>query len=241
VFGLSAATLLAIGISNIKLFGTTDRMAMEVLIRGVIFGAMVGMPASLGYLALLQRRTDVDTGFWAKVWKGPIGKLAFSIAKRSGGLKPATAAMTHRATELSLGLAGEQLYESLPKETQAALSEVPAVLKRLQDDAQSLRKRLEQLQTALVESHTVSDSPEFAELRTMRDEVQAKLGESVGTLETLRLGLLRLHAGSATVDGFTTHLGVAAEVSNQVARLVSAREDVEHALRFPSPPVVTPA
>ena len=241
MFGISVATLIGIGIFNVKLFNPTGRLIENILLYGLAWGGGAGMLSTLGYLALLQRRTDVDTGFWAKVWRGPIGRFAFSIAKRSGGLKPAAAAMTHRATELSLGLAAEQLYESLPKETQQSLHEVPAVLKRLQDDAQSLRKRLEQLQGALNESAVVNDSPEFAELQSMRDEVQARLGESVGTLETLRLGLLRLHAGSATVEGFTTHLHLAADVSDQVSRLVAAREDVEHVLRFPSPPAITPA
>jgi hypothetical protein len=238
-FAVGVASLIAIAVQNFPF--STERQFLPVIVPLIAYGGGVGFLSALGYLALLQRRTDVDTGFWAKIWKGPIGRLAFSIAKRSGAVKPAASAMTHRATELSLGLAAEQLYESLPKETQQSLQEVPAILKRLQDDAQSLRKRLNQLQGALNESQSVADSPEFSELQSMRDEVQARLGESVGTLETLRLGLLRLHAGSATVEGFTTHLHLAADVSDQVSRLVSARDDVEKALRFPSPPAVTPA
>src|SRR5688572_20463124 len=216
----------------------TNRLG-EWLIRAGIGSWMVGLPSSLGYLALLQRRTDVDTGFWAKVWRGPLGRLAFSIAKRSGGARPAVAAMTHRATELSLGLAAEQLFESLPKDTQKALGDLPAVLARLQKDAQNLRARYESLQEAL--AGKVAADPEYDDLRTMRDEMHARLGEAVGSLETMRLGLLRLHAGSQTVEGLTTHLGIAAEVSAQVARLVSAHQDVEKALKFPSGPVPTPA
>jgi len=200
----------------------------------------IGISTTLGYLTLLQRRTDVDTGFWARVWRGPLGRLAFSIAKRSGGGRPAVAAMTHRATELSLCLAAEQLYESLPKETRHELRDLPAVLKRLQNDAQALRKRYESLQEALSASNTANE-PEFDDLREMRDEVQARLGEAVGTLETLRLGLLRLHAGSATVEGFTTHLDIAAEVSTQISRLISAHQDVERALLFPREIAATPA
>jgi hypothetical protein len=213
---------------------------LEWLMRVGAAAGMIGMPSALGYLALLQRRTDVDTGFWARVWRGPLGRLAFSIAKRSGGVKPAASAMTHRATELSLGLAAEQLYESLPKESRQELRELPAVLTRLQKDAQSLRKRYESLQEALAGS-TAANAPEFDDLRAMRDEVQARLGEAVGTLETLRLGLLRLHAGSATVEGFTTHLDIAAEVSTQVSRLIAAHQDVEQSLKFPREIAATPA
>ena len=200
----------------------------------------VGITSTLGYLALLQRRTDVDTGFWARVWRGPLGRLAFSIAKRSGGARPAVAAMTHRATELSLGLAAEQLYDSLPKDSRQQLGDIPALLKRLQSDAQSLRKRYESLQEALGDS-AAANTPEYDDLRAMRDEVQARLGEAVGTLETLRLGLLRLHAGSMTVDGFTTHLDVASEMSEQVSRLIAAHQSVDRVLEFPRQPAPTPA
>ena len=239
VFGVSVATMIGIGITNVAISSGTGRGLMNALVALISFGGMIGFPASLGYLALLQRRTDVDTGFWAGVWRGPLGRLAFSIARRSGGARPAVAAMTHRATELSLGLAAEQLYETLPKETRVALGDLPAVLQRLQDDAQSLRKRYESLQEAL--SGKMGSDPEYQDLRAMRDDMHARLGEAVGALETMRLGLLRLHAGSQTVEGLTTHLGIAAEVSAQVARLVSAHQDVERALRFPSEPVVTPA
>ena len=200
----------------------------------------IGISSTLGYLALLQRRTDVDTGFWARVWRGPLGRLAFSIARRSGGARPAVAAMTHRATELSLGLAAEQLYDSLPKDSRQQLSEIPALLKRLQGDAQSLRKRYESLQEALGDS-AAANTPEYDDLRAMRDEVQARLGEAVGTLETLRLGLLRLHAGSMTVDGFTTHLDVASEMSEQVSRMIAAHNSVDRVLEFPRTAAPTPA
>jgi hypothetical protein len=219
---------------------STEQTLLNVVGPIIGIGGAIGFLSALGYLALLQRRTDVDTGFWARVWRGPLGRLAFSVAKRSGGATPAVAAMTHRATELSLGLAAEQLFETLPRETQKALGDLPAIVRKLQDDAQSLRCRYESLQEGLAGSSTAGN-PEFDDLRTMRDDVQARLGESVGTLETLRLGLLRLHAGSGTIEGLTTHLGIAAEVSDQVSRLVSAQEDVERVLLFRSDPTPTPA
>ena len=247
VFGASVLTGIGLGVgsmaSHVIKALVNSRAAgpwLEWLLRAGIVSGMVGMPSSLAYLALLQRRTDVDTGFWDRVWRGPLGRIAFSIAKRSGGGRPAVAAMTHRATELSLGLAAEQLYDTLPKASRQALSDLPPVLRRLQADAQSLRRRHESLQEALAGSGS-ANSPEFDDLRDMRDEVQARLGEAVGTLETLRLGLLRLHAGSATVEGFTTHLDVAAEVSQQVQRLIAAESDVERTLAFPREIATTPA
>jgi len=46
-------------------------------------------------------------------------------------------------------MAAEQLYESLPKETQRQLRDLPDVVHRLEDDAQRTRHRLEELQEAL--------------------------------------------------------------------------------------------
>jgi serine/threonine-protein kinase len=203
------------------------------------FAVGMGTLSVLGLLALAQRHRDVDAEFWARVWQGRIGKLAFSIARKLLGNRSRESAMTHRATELSLGMAAEQLYESLPKEHRLALHDLPALLKRLQDDAQSLRKRYDDIQEALGAAGDAS-SPEYADIRAVRDEAHAKLAEAVGALETIRLNLLRLHAGSATVEGVTTHLGLAADVSEEVERLIAAHDDVERILRFPRPPVVSP-
>ena len=178
-------------------------------------------------MTLQQRHRDIDTELWAKLWMGRIGKLAFSVARRFLGDQVHKSSMTHRATELSLGLAAEQLYESLPKETRQALVGLPALLARLQDDAQALRKHYDELQETLAVSTDEASSAEYAQLRATRDAAHAKLGEAVGALETIRLELLRLHAGSATVEGLTTHLGLAAEVSNEVRRLIAARDEVE--------------
>jgi serine/threonine-protein kinase len=237
-FGVGVTSL--VGVVTLNLGFSANQLYENIILPLIAFGGGSGFLATVGYLALLQQRSDVDTGFWARVWRGPLGRLAFSVAKRSGGSRTAVAAMTHRATELSLGLAAEQLYDTLPRESRQELRELPAVLKRLQSDAQSLRKRYDALQEALSASSTANE-PEFDDLREMRDEVQARLGEAVGTLETLRLGLLRLHAGSATVEGFTTHLDIAAEVSTQVSRLISAHQDVERALQFPREIAATPA
>jgi eukaryotic-like serine/threonine-protein kinase len=202
---------------------------------------VVGCGAALAYLAMLQRRRDVDTEFWARVWTGPIGRVAFTIAQRLSPGRGAGAAMTHRATELSLGLAAEQLYESLPKDTRRALADLPAILGRLQSDAQRLRLRYDGLQDALGSLGEDQVPQDVAELTAERDAVHARLGEAVGALETIRLNLLRLHAGSATVESMTTHLGLASDVSAQIERLIAAHEEVEGSLRRSPDAIPTPA
>ena len=229
IFGLS---LLALLILQDNFFGT-------VMVVIAFSGAATLFP-TIGLIALRQRRRDVDTEFWSKVWMGRIGKLAFSIARKLLGNRTPVSAMTHRATELSLGMAAEQLFESLPKESRQALGNLPTLLRRLQGDAQSLRKRHDELQEVLNDIGDAASSTEYSDLRATRDVIHAKLAEAVGALETIRLNLLRLHAGSATVAGLTTHLDLAALVSEEVERLIAAHEEVERILKFPRLPSATP-
>ena len=189
--------------------------------------------------AILQRRGDVDVEFWSKLWSGRAGKWVFSIAKKFAGKRAATTAVTHRATELSLGLAAEQLFESLPKETRRDLAAVPDVMHRLQEDAQLLRKKHNELSDAV--SSSTPGTPEYVKVRDIRDEMQAKLAETIAALETIRLNLLRLHAGSGSVQGLTTHLNLASQVSASVERLVSAHEEVDRTLKFPRTIAPSPA
>ena len=208
-----------------------------------VFGLAYGTTVltSVAWLYLLQRRRDVDTEFWAKLWMGRIGKLAFSVARKLLGKRAIAPAMTHRATELSLGMAAEHLFEGLPKESRQALGDLPALLRRLQADAQSLRARYDELQEVLGDGGAAAASAEYADVRAARDATHAKLGDAVGALETIRLNLLRLHAGSVTVAGLTTHLGLAAAVSEDVERLIAAQEEVEQIVKFPRPAPATPA
>jgi hypothetical protein len=232
------ALSLYIGIAVPKVFGSANLFSM-VAFAAWLSGSL-GILTTIAYIAARQRREDVDNTFWAAVWNSRIGRWAFSVASRFLPASARVSAMTHRATELSLGMAAEQLFETLPKETRQALADIPVILKRLQADAQELRKRHESLNDAISEAGDAAVSPDYAEVREMRDTLHDKLGKAVGALETMRLNLLRLHAGSASVESVTTHLGIAAEVSVEVARLIAAHADVARELRFPRTPATTP-
>lgn len=179
---------------------------IEVLRWRSLVGAPVALLATLTSITLAQRRRDVDTEFWSRIWLGRDRSCALRIARKLMGKQVPVSAMTHRATELSLGMAAEQLFESLPKATRGAIGDVPAILKRLQDDAQSLRRRYDDLQEALAEAGDVAESDGYADVRAARDEMHARLGEAVGALETIRLNLLRLHAGAASVESLTARI-----------------------------------
>jgi serine/threonine-protein kinase len=207
----------------------------------VMFGlALLTIGSTMGYLSLVQRRRDIDTDFWARVWTGRFGKAVFKIAQRLVGKTARVSANTHRATELSLGMAAESLFESLPAESRRALAGLPSVVQRLQDDAQKLRKLYDELQDAIASTGVTANADAHGALRAERDQIHTKLTAAVGALETIRLNLLRLHAGAGSVEGLTTHVNLAADVSAEVERILAARNEVERVLAYPPPVALTP-
>ena len=207
---------------------------------GILF--MLSMPtaivAGIGALVMLQRRRDVDTEFWGKLWTGRLGRWLFGIARKIVGGKVIPAPLTHRPTELSIGMAAEQLYESLPKETREQLRDLPDVVHRLEDDAQRTRRRLEELQDVLGGAKATSADPAIearhdrilTDLTDERELVQQRLADAVAALETIRLNLLRLHAGTGSVQSLTTDLGLARKVGEDIDLLLEGHREVEEDL-----------
>ena len=201
-------------------------------------GMAVGFSCGVGALIQVQRRRDVDAEFWGRFWTGRVGSWLFKIARALTPTKALPAPLTHRPTELSIGMAAEQLYESLPKETRRELRDLPDVVQRLEDDAQRTRRRLEELQDALGGTRTHSADPTIgarhdrilADLTAERELVQQRLADAVAALETIRLNLLRLHAGTTTVKSLTTDLGLAREIAREIGRHVEGLQEVEESL-----------
>ncbi len=217
----------------------------------MFLGALAGGGFGLGALILVQNRRDVDVEAYAGFWTGPIGRALFRAARLITPRRLLAGSVTHRPTELSIGMAAEQLYESLPREMRQELGHLPDVIHRLERDAQAQRKRWEALAEAAARSSGAGEEggePEdgtstalmashrgeaLAAVREERDAVQARLKRTVAALEAVRLGLLRLHAGSTTVENITTDLEAAFEAAKEVEVLVDARREVDEALRKP--------
>jgi hypothetical protein len=239
----------AVGLAYV--LSTSERTAGSIyMLMGwvALVGVNVGWTCGLGSLILLQRRRDVDGEAYGKLWTGVIGRTLFRIARMVTPQRMLAASVTHRPTELSIGLAAEQLYESLPKETRQQLRDLPDVLRRLEGDAQRLRKRHDELAEAVaggqadertsgqayertsVERIAGRRTDALDALREERDAVHAKLASTVAALETIRLNLLRLHAGSGNVASLTTDLSLAFEVAKEVDLLLDAGREVDAAL-----------
>jgi len=203
-----------------------------------LFGGLltVGVASGIGWGAMLQRRRDVDVEFWGRLWTGRVGRWLFGIARALAGKRALPAPLTHRPTELSIGMAAEQLYESLPKETQRELRDLPDVVHKLEDDAQRTRRRLDELQDVLG-GRGDATSPDsaiaarhdriLADLTAERELLQQRLADAVAALETIRLNLLRLHAGTGSVQSLTTDLGLAREVAKAVDLLLEGHREID--------------
>ena len=215
------------------------RSPSDVLTFTFFWSMAIGVTSGVGKLIMLQRRRDVDAEAWGRVWTGRVGKWLFGIARMFTGKKALPASLTHRPTELALSMAADQLFESLPKESRVQLRDLPDVVHRLERDAQQMRARLEELQEALADvGQRGSAEPAIAarhdrivtDLSAERDLVQQRLKDAVAALETIRLNLLRLHAGTTTVKSLTTDLGLAREIARDIGRHVEGLREVEESL-----------
>ncbi|MCK5712629.1 MAG: hypothetical protein KAI25_07935, partial [Hyphomicrobiaceae bacterium] len=179
---------------------------------------------------LRARRIDAKAERRFKFWKGTLAKWLFKVAgirlkKKALPMRP-----THRPTELQIGFAVDALYEQLPKALRSGLGDVPSVVRHLEADAQKLRQTLEMLNDAHAAARAAGDEIP-ADLRDARETTERHLAEAVASLETIRLGLLRLTTGTGTVEGLTTDLAAAADVGDEIDRLMAGMTDVELLLR----------
>ena len=241
----AAGGLAATALSGLILVTTPWDVAIEIYggaLTGIFAMSLTaGTTATLMWAYRLNQRIDLDTRLWAWLWTGSLGRLLFRLARPLIRARTLPAPATHRATELALGLAAEKLYEQLPRETRHRLRELPAAIRRLEQDAQRMRARLEDLNDVVgfdgaVDTGTPTGdlgqrrAAVAADLRGERDAALRRLGDVVAALETIRLNLLKLHAGATSVQTLTTDLGLAREVSAEIDRLLQGHREAEQAL-----------
>jgi predicted Ser/Thr protein kinase len=181
-----------------------------------------------------ERRRDVWGEGWLRFWKSRVGRWLFKLAGTSLGERRSVGPSTFRPTELAIGLAADRLFDQLPKTVRAAFPGLPDTIRRLEADAQVVRRRIEELDailTALAEGDarpgTERRAALQADVQRRRAAAQQRLADAVSALETIRLDLLRLHAGSGTAESVTASLDAARDVSVEIARLAEGQAEVE--------------
>ena len=151
------------------------------------------------------------SGVRDRLWNSRLGSW---LSRKLGApaRSRAIAAGGFRATESALGVAAQELYDALPAAQREALRELPATLAALEAQAAEARATVAVLDGA------------------PREAAARRLAGTVAALETLRLDLLRLHAGSADLAPLTTLIDAARDLGDEVDRLVDARADVDRLL-----------
>jgi serine/threonine-protein kinase len=190
---------------------------------------------------IVARRHGQTRDVWGKravkFWMSRLGGWLYRLAARGVARGVPATGVTHRPTELAIGLAAERLYQELPKPLRAELGDLPQIVRRLEADAQAMRARVEELNALLAQagdSRTEGAADRRTALRdrleTERETAEGQMRDAVVALETVRLNLLRMHAGVADAASVTADLEAAREVSAAVARLAEGQREVERML-----------
>jgi hypothetical protein len=167
-----------------------------------------------------------------------------------GATRTALPADVHRPTELAIGMAADQIFASLSKETRKGLKDLPALVRRLEAEAGLMRARVDELNAMIAGVGDQLAGPGAAslgggtaqvvagererlkdELAAKREQASQRLAVTVAALENIRLDLLRLKAGVGTVDQLTADLAAARDLQAEIERAVEANREVDAALR----------
>ena len=206
-----------------------------------VFGALAAVTGAVSLFGSgTAWRASVLSGSRRRFWDSGVGRWLYRVAglgARRGALPPDGAG---HPTEIVVGTAAAALYAALPSDARRALPDLPIIVLRLQQDAQRIRRRCDELGEALaaVEAGAVGTAGGreavaerraalVATLHTAQTASQRRLGDAVAALEVIRLDLLRLRVGAGTFDGITADLSAARELSQATDRLLEAAGEVD--------------
>ena len=235
-------------------------LALAIGVGALITGGVMGHPAAgpllmsgalaLGGALLLGALRNIVPGAragardrWAefalKFWKGRFGRGLTRLAGWRLKNRAAPEQLLHRPTELALGDAAEALFRALPEPERRDLKLLPEQIRYLADQAQLMRRRIEELDDLIIhaapdtlfgEGRTRPGDGGAAELTSARDLWASRLRETVTLLESIRVGLLKLHAGSAAPETLTADLEAAHDLRERLGLLLQGQAEADRLL-----------
>jgi serine/threonine-protein kinase len=226
-----------------------------IVVRAVLAAAvllpLILIPTSmaLGVPLLGRRFKNFNSGtLRERLWHSRLGAV---IAKwlRPKNARPATAFMP-QPTEVALGSAAGSLFAALPKPVREQFPELPDVVSGLEARAAQCRVRIQELDrlyndavnetaiTRLRGSDPLSDDTAISaqrrqtveDLDSARGVARADLTQAVAALESIRLDLLKMHAGSDASRQIATSIQAARELKEGLDRALTARREVSSIL-----------
>ncbi len=214
----------------------------------LIGGGLLGLVVTAGLQWLKNfvpgahlRPTDRVAEFARRLWGSRVGGWLARIAGWRLKHRGAPDQLLHRPTELALGDAAEALFLALPAAERRDLKALPEQLRQLSQQAQTMRRKVEELDdliaeaapTTLFEGERGTGDGGAAALTEARTLWAQRLKETVTMLEALRVGLLKLHAGSASPETLTEELAAARELRGRLELLFEGHSEADQVLRHP--------
>ena len=163
-----------------------------------------------------------QTGIRDRLWSSRVGTW---LAKRLGAPEQSRAVGggVFRPTESALGVAAAELFAALPSAYREQLEDLPQIVASLEARAAEARAEMD---VVVAMAPSAADA---ALLATRRTTAKKHLAESVAALESIRLDLLRLHAGASDLAPLTTLMDSARRVGEDLSRLAEAQREVDAA------------
>ncbi|HKV73309.1 MAG TPA: protein kinase, partial [Gemmatimonadales bacterium] len=161
-----------------------------------------------------------------RFWQGRAGQWMLKVASIFQRPVAAPERALQRPTELALGHAAEALFAALPPAARQDLNGLPETIARLSAQAAEYRKKWQEMEGLRVDVRT-NEIEAGAALEQARVIWKERFDETVAALESLRLGLLRLHNGAGSVSGLATDLANARTMINRLRELGAAQAEVE--------------
>ena len=163
-----------------------------------------------------------QTGIRDRLWNSRVGEW---LAHRLGAPERSqlAGAAAFRATEAALGVAAAELFAALPEAYRDQLDELPALITALEARAAAARAEMD-IVGAMAPAEADAEI-----LAGRRNAAKEHLAESVAALESIRLDLLRLHAGASDLAPLTTLMDAARLAGDDLHRLAEAQREVDDA------------
>ena len=207
------------------------------------FAFVSGMWPIAGVFSATTSRARSNKGsWWARRWDGAMGRWLAKLARINLGARSAAA---DRPTEMAIAFSAQALYDELPKPLRQSLGNVPAIVEQLERQAGAMREQMAALDESIASAKSGRASVQagklhnslIADLTAARTRAGERLADLLAALEATRLDLLRLRAGQSSADQITRTMAAARELGEDIERLLSARAEIDAALRMPLRPL----
>jgi hypothetical protein len=175
------------------------------VVDGLLFAVLTLVPVVLIRSLLARLLRPGRKGWWSRLWWKAMEWKVFKLARLGRG---ADAVPASEPTEVALGAGAQELFDGLPPGLRARFAELPDVVERLEGQARRLRA-------------------------AAGGDPSARLASTLAAMESLRLELLRLRAGTGTADDLTCDLDAARGLADRIEALVAAHRELEEPTPVP--------